>query len=190
MMRELATREYAPWLAYAAAVLFLAQFLVASLLGEPLAAAGIHLLFVPVLVLLVMSTDSPPWARLSGYAWAGLAFLADLLLLGAAVFGGSFAPSVVLGTLALLPGAVWIAGASLADLGPARPLGIAASAAMAFGAILSLLGDLILVDPGAIVRVVTALTLALSIVWFAVLGRDLDAGKRHVGEHHPVRVGR
>ena len=189
-MRELATREYAPWLAYAAAVLLLARFVVATLLREDLAGAGIHLLFAPVLVLLVMSTDSPPWARLCGYAWAGLALLADLMALGAGVFGGSFGPSIALATLALLPGAGWIAGASLADLGPARPLGIAAAAAMAFGALLALVGRFILVDSGPIVRLVAALTLALSIVWFVVLGRDLDAGKRHVGEHHPVRVGR
>lgn len=189
-MRELATREYTPYLAFGAAVLFLTQFVVSTGLRHGLLPVAIHLLFVPVLVLLVMYVDSAPWARLSGYAWAGLALLADLLALLALTLGGDLGGPTALSNLALLPGAAWIVGASLADPGPGRPLGVAAGVGMAFGAALALVGRFILVESAPIVRAVSALTLALSIAWFVVLGRDLRAGRRHVGEHHPVRVGR
>jgi hypothetical protein len=178
-MRELASREYTPTLAYAAGVLFLTQFLVSTGLGEPLAAVAIHLLFIPVLVLLVMRVDAAPWARLSGYAWAGLALLADLAVLAALVVGGNLGGALVLANLALLPGAAWILGASMADAGAGRALGAAASAGMAFAALLSIADRIILAESQLLVRLVAMLTLALSIAWFVVLGRDLARGERH-----------
>lgn len=186
-MRELASREYTATLSYAAAILFFVQFLLAFVLGEPVAASGVHLLFVAVLVLIVLRVDAPPWARLSGYGWAALGVLADVLLLGAAVFGGSFEPGLTLAALALLPGAAWVVGASLSDPGAGRALGVAAAAGMAFSALLTLTDRLVLVDSPLIVRLVSQLTLALVIAWFAVLGRDLDAGRRHWGGARPMR---
>lgn len=182
-MRELATREYVPTLAYAAGVLLLGQFLVTVLLREYVAAAGIHLLFVPVLVLLVMGVDAPPWARLSGYAWAGLALLGDLMVLGAAAFGGTLGPGLTLGALALVPGAAWILGASLVDEGAGRALGAAAAAGLLLSAILALSQDLLLVGSWDLGRIVSQLALALSIAWFVVLGRDLQQGRRHGRRH-------
>lgn len=185
-MRELVTREYVPTLAYAASVLFLAHLIVAMFLREGVAATGIHLLFVPVLVLLVIGVESPPWARLAGYAWAGLALLADLLLLGAATLGGNGAGASALGALALLPGAAWIYGASMADPGAGHALGAAAAAGLAFSALMGLVSRLILVGPWDLGAIVQLLALVVAAIWFAVLARDLKAGKRHAGG--PVRV--
>ncbi|HET6403221.1 MAG TPA: hypothetical protein VFH78_01135 [Candidatus Thermoplasmatota archaeon] len=177
-MRELVTREYMPPLAYAAATVYLVEFLL-LLLRQDVAAAGVHILFTAVLVLLVMRVDAPPWARLAGYGWAGLALLGSLLILGAASFGGTYAPGFMLATLGLAPGAAWVAGASLADPGAGRALGMAASVAMAFSVLLALVGTLVLVEGGLIVRAVGQLTLVILIAWFFVLGRDLSQGRRH-----------
>lgn len=183
-MRELATREYVPSLAYAAALLFLAQFVVAFLLGDSIAAVGVHLLFVPVLVLLVIGVDAPPWARLAGYAWAGLALLADLVVLIAGVAGGNLGPGITLGALALLPAAVWVLGASLADEGPGRALGAAAAIGLVASALLTFTDRVILVRGGGLARIVAQLALALAIAWFAVLARDLQQGRRHHARRH------
>lgn len=177
-MRELASREYTSPLAYAAATLFLLEFLLA-LLGQDIAAAGIHVLFAIVLVFLVMRVEAPPWARISGYGWAALALLGSFFVLGAAAFGGSYEAGIVLGTLGLAPGAAWVAGASLSDPGAGRALGVAASVAMAFSVLLAIVGRLVLVEGGLIVRAVSQVTLVILIVWFFVLGRDLSEGRRH-----------
>ncbi|HUR68129.1 MAG TPA: hypothetical protein VM370_02705 [Candidatus Thermoplasmatota archaeon] len=186
MMRELATKEYTPPLAYAAAILFLAQFATAVLLDEQAAAFGVHLLFVPVLVLLVMRVDAPAWARLAGYGWAGLSLVADITALGSAMAGTSLAAGQVLFSLALVPGAVWIYGASLMEEGASRALGAAAAAGLVFSAILGITRRLVLVGAWDLGAVLQQLALVLAIVWFAVLAKDLSAGKRHWGG--PVRV--
>lgn len=186
-MRELASKEYTPPLAFAAAVLFATQFLLGMIVREDIVAVGVHILFVAVLVLLVIRVDAPPWARLAGYAWAALGLLADLLVLGAAMSGGSYEPGEALASLALLPGAAWVVGASLSDPGPGRALGVAAAAGMAFSALLDLTGTLVLVERGLIVRAISQLTLALLIAWFVVLGRDLNAGRRHWPGHVALR---
>lgn len=182
-MRELASREYAPTLAYASAILFLLQLVVGAALAGVAIAAALNVLFAAVLALLVVRVDAPPWARLAGYAWAGLAGLGALLVILAETLGGSYSMATGIGTLALLVGAAWVAGASLADPGAGRSLGIAAAAGMALSGILRLADTMILVDSPLIVRLVSNLTLALLVAWFVVLARDLQAGQRHWGGH-------
>jgi hypothetical protein len=185
-MRELTSKEYTPTLAYAAAVLFLAQFAVATLLRERVAGFGIHLLFVPVLVLLVMRVDAPAWARLSGYGWAAASLIADITALGSAMADTSLNAALVLSYLALIPGAAWIYGASLLDEGAGRALGAAAAAGLLFSGVMGLARKLILVGPWDLGMILQQLALVLAIVWFAVLAKDLSAGKRHWGG--PIRV--
>lgn len=185
-MRELATREYTPPLAYAASILFLAHFAVATLVRESAASAGIHLLFVPVLVLLVVRVDAPAWARLCGYGWAALALLADLLALAAATWGGDATGAAALAALALLPGAAWMYGASMADEGAGHALGAAAAGGLLLSAAIGLTRKLVLVGPWELGALAQQIALVLAIVWFAVLAKDLRAGKRHWGG--PVRV--
>lgn len=185
-MRELATREYTPPLSYAAAILLGLQFVLLFLMGDGIAGAGVHLLFVAVLALLVIRVDAPAWARLAGYGWAGLALLADLLVLGAAVAGGSLGPGLTLAALALLPGAAWIAGASLVDPGAGRALGVAAAGAMAFSALLVLTDRFVLVESQMIVVLVARVAFVMPILWFVVLARDLGAGKRHWSGYKPI----
>jgi hypothetical protein len=185
-MRELTSKEYTSPLAYAAAVLFLAQFAVATLLREPVAGFGIHLLFVPVLVLLVMRVDAPAWARLAGYGWAAASLIADVTALGSAVAGTSLDAALVLSYLSLIPGALWIYGASLFDEGAGRALGAAAGAGLLFSAAMGLARKLILVGTWDLGIILQQLALVLAILWFAVLAKDLSAGKRHWGG--PVRV--
>lgn len=177
-MRELASREYTPALAYAATVLFLLEFFLA-VLDQTAAAAGVHVLFALVLTLLVLRVEAPPWARLAGYGWAGLALLGAFLVVIAATIEGSVEAGNAIAALGMLPGAAWVAGASLSDPGPARALGIAASIGMVFSVLLALAGSLILVEGGLIVRAVSQGTLIILIVWFTVLGHDLQQGKRH-----------
>lgn len=179
-MRELASREYTPALAYAATILFLLEFFLA-MLDQPGAAAGVHVLFALVLALLVLRVEAPPWARLAGYGWAALALMGAFLVVMAATIGGSAEAGNLIATLGLLPGAAWVAGASLSDPGPARPLGIAASIGMTFTVLLALAGSFILVEGGLIVRAVTQGSLIILIIWFAVLGNDLQQGRRHWG---------
>lgn len=173
-------------LAYAASVLFLAHFAVGTFLRESAAAAGIHLLFVPVLVLLVIRVDAAPWARLSGYGWAALALLADLLMLGAATWGGDTSGAAVLAALALLPGAAWMYGASMADEGAGHALGAAAAGGLVLSAALGVTRKLVLVGPWELGALAQQAALVLAIVWFAVLAKDLQAGKRHWGGHGPL----
>lgn len=187
-MRELATKEYTPPLAYAAAVLFLAQFAVAILLREAAAGFAIHLLFVPVLVLLVIRVEAPAWARLAGYGWAGASLIADVTALGSAMTGNGTGPAVVLSSLALLPGAVWIYGASLMDEGAGRALGAAAAAGLVFSGSLGVARKLVLVGPWDLGMLLQQVALILAILWFAVLAKDLSAGKRHWGGPVSVRV--
>lgn len=177
-MRELASREYTPILAYAAGALFLAHFLVLTLLRDPVAAAGVHLLFVPALVLVVMRADAAPWARLCGYAWGALALLGDVLTLATAA-----SPGATLGALALLPGAAWVVGASMEDAGYGRALGGVAAAGLAFSGALGLTRELLLVGSWDLGALLQQLTLVACIVWFVVLGRDLARGERHWGGH-------
>jgi len=185
-MRELVSKEYTSPLAYAASILFLVQFAVKTLLREPVAAFGIHLLFVPVLVLLVIRVDAPAWARLAGYAWAALGLISDVIALIAAPLGGTLDPSLVLAALSLLPGAAWVYGASMADEGAGHALGAAAAIGLAFSALLSLASRLILVASFDLGFIIQQVALIAAIVWFAVLAKDLAAGKRHWGG--PVRV--
>lgn len=185
-MRELASKEYTSPLAYAAAILFLAQFTVATLLREQVAGFGVHLLFVPVLVLLVMRVEAPAWARLAGYGWAGASVIADITALGSAMAGTSLDAALVLSYLALVPGAAWIYGASLFDEGAGRALGAAAAAGLLFSGAMGVARKLILVGAWDLGMILQQLALILAIVWFAVLAKDLAAGKRHWGG--PVRV--
>lgn len=185
-MRELATREYTPPLAYAAAVLLFTQFLLAILFREPVVGFGIHLLFVPVLVLLVMKVDAPAWARIAGYGWAGASLIADFTGLGTGMTGNGTYAASLLSSLALLPGAAWIYGASLFEEGSGRALGAAAAAGLVFSALLGLARRLILVGPWDLGMLLQQVALILAIIWFAVLAKDLSAGKRHWGG--PIRV--
>lgn len=184
-MRELATKEYTPVLAYAAAILFLGQFLVTTLMREALASFAIHLLFVPVLVLLVMRVDAAPWARVAGYAWAGLALVADLVAIATSAAGGDLTAAATLSSLSLVPGAVWVYGASMQDEGMGHALGAAAAAGLLFSAGLGITRQLILVGEWDLGLILQQLALVLTIMWFGALGKDLSAGKRHFdGPHH------
>lgn len=174
-MRELSSpRMLTPALCYAAAALFLTQLFVSTGLAEGAAAHVAHLLFLPVLVLLLLRVDAPAWARLAGFAWAGLAVLADIVAFGALATGNSLDGAAVLANLALLPGAAWILGASMSDAGAGHALGAAAAAGMAFAGLISIVDRVLLAESQLLVQLVAMLTLALTVGWFAVLGRDLS----------------
>ena len=185
-MRELATKEYTPVLAYAAAILFLGQFLVTTFLQETLAAFAIHLLFVPVLVLLIVRVEAAPWARVPGYAWAGLALVADVVAIATTVAGGDLSAAAALSSLSLVPGAVWVYGASMADDGMGHALGAAAAAGLVFSAAMGLTRQLILVGTWDLGLVLQQLALVLTIMWFGALGKDLSEGRRHFDGPHRV----
>lgn len=185
-MRQLAHREYAPALAYAAAGLFLLQILLSPMGASPYVGAGFAIVFGVVIALLVLSVDSPPWAPPAGLAWAGLLSMGALLLIVVTALGASATFATTLGTFALLAGAIWVAGASFSDPGPGRALGMAAATGMTASGVLRLVDVVLLVESPLIVRLISTLTLALLIGWFVVLARDLEAGRRFAGR--PARV--
>lgn len=187
-MRELVHKEYTSPLAYAAAILFLAQIAIGAITGERLAASAVHLLFVPVLALLVMRVDGAPWARLAGYGWAAVALVADVVAIGSGIAGASGDAAFVLSSLALVPGAVWVYGASMQDEGAGHALGAAAAAALLFSGAMGVTQKLILVGEWSLGGILQQLALVLAIIWFAVLAKDLSAGKRHWGGPAIVRA--
>lgn len=185
-MRQLAHREYAPALAYAAAGLFLIQILLSPIGASAYVGAGLAIVFAAVIALLVLSVDSPSWAPPAGLAWAGLLVVGGILLIVVTAMGATAVFATMLATFALFAGAIWVAGASFSDPGAGRALGIAAAAGMIASGVLRLVDVVLLVESPLIVRLISTLTLALLIGWFVVLARDLEAGKRHYGDAHRV----
>lgn len=162
-------REYAAPLSYAAAALYLVHFLLGFAPGSAAAGAGVGILFALLLPLLVRCVDASPAARLAGYGWASLGLVASTVLLAA----GPGVAAATLAALAILAGAAWVADASLHDPGAGRPLGIAAATGMGLSATLGLAQAYLASDSILIVRLAAQLSLALLVVWFVVLGRDL-----------------
>lgn len=177
-MRELARDEYAPTLAFAAALLQIGVLLFGFALPSAVVVAVLLILLSPVAFLLVQHVQAEPWARLAGYLWSAATLLAGVTTLLALVMGGSTAPVLTLHGVALLAAAIWIVGAALADDGPGRALGGAAAVGVTIAAILQLAEGNVARAPWPLARYVQMLALVVFVAWLVVLGRDLGAGRR------------
>lgn len=177
-MRELARDEYAPTLAFAAAILQVGLLLFAYAIPSAVGGATLSILLAPVAFLVVSHVHAEPWARLSGYLWSAATLLAGVTALVALVMGGSLGPVLTLSGVALLAAAIWIVGAALADDGPGRALGGAAAVGVTIAGILQLAEGNLARAPWPLGRYVQILSLAVFVVWLVVLGRDLTAGRR------------
>lgn len=168
------TRSSTPWLAFGAGVLLLGILAVQALQKPDLGWALVCVLAM-LLAFVVRGVNAPRWARLGGYTCALMGGLAAAwLLLGVAPLGGA-----LLLSLSLVPGAIWMIGASLLDDGVGRALGIAGGIGVIGSAILDLARYFLLASPWQLGRVLSLMTMLLALVWFAALGRDLIRGDRH-----------
>lgn len=177
-MRELVRDEYAPTLAFTAAVLMFGLLMFAYAIPSTAGTAVLLILLGPVALLVVHHVHAEPWARLAGYLWGAAEFLAGLTALMTIVMGGDMTPVLTLTGVALLAAAIWIVGAALADEGAARALGGAAAVAVTFAGILDLAAGNLQRAPWPLARYVQVLSVGVFIAWLVVLGRDLGAGKR------------